>query len=69
MVPSGYFNLAKILELTLNNGYDKRTGMLVGPQTGYSTDYKSFEDLIENLSSSSDEKVKKDSHQNGKDIK
>ena len=33
---TGYFNLVKILELTLNNGYDKRTGMQIGPQTGFS---------------------------------
>ena len=44
---TGYFNLTKILELTLNNGYDKRTGKQVGLQTGCSSDYKSFDDLIE----------------------
>jgi len=44
---TGYFNLVKILELTLNNGYDNRTGKLIGPQTGYSADYKSFDDLID----------------------
>ena len=44
---TGYFNLVKILELSLNNGYDKRTGMQIGPQTGFSADYKSFDDLIE----------------------
>jgi formate C-acetyltransferase len=44
---TGYFNLTKILELTLNNGFDKRTGIQVGLQTGYSFDYKTFEDLIE----------------------
>ena len=44
---TGYFNLTKILELTLNNGFDKRTGKQVGLQTGYSFDYKTFDDLIE----------------------
>jgi formate C-acetyltransferase len=44
---TGYFNLVKILELTLNNGYDKRTGMQIGLQTGNSEDYKSFDDLVE----------------------
>jgi len=44
---TGYFNLTKILELTLNNGYDKRTGSQVGPQTGYSADYKSFDGLLD----------------------
>ncbi len=44
---TGYFNLVKILDLTLNNGYDKRTGMQIGPQTGYSADFKLFDDLVE----------------------
>ena len=44
---TGYFNLPKILELTLNNGFDKSTDMQVGLKTGYSADYKSFDDLIE----------------------
>jgi formate C-acetyltransferase len=44
---TGYFNFTKILELTLNNGYDNRTGKLVGLRTGYSTDYKTFDDLVE----------------------
>jgi formate C-acetyltransferase len=44
---TGYFNLPKILELTLNNGFDRRTGKLVGLETGYSFEYKQFEDLID----------------------
>jgi pyruvate formate-lyase/glycerol dehydratase family glycyl radical enzyme len=44
---TGYFNLPKVLELTINNGFDKRTGMLVGLKTGHTTDYKNFEDLME----------------------
>jgi trans-4-hydroxy-L-proline dehydratase len=44
---TGYFNLAKILELTLNNGSDKRTGKLVGLETGYASDYRSFDNLIQ----------------------
>lgn len=43
---TGYFNLPKILELTLNNGYDRRTNQLVGLKTGNSSDYKSFDDLM-----------------------
>ncbi len=43
---TGYFNLTKILELTLNDGFDKRTGKQVGLQTGHATDYESYEDLI-----------------------
>ncbi|MCX6253662.1 MAG: glycyl radical protein [Bacteroidia bacterium] len=44
---TGYFNLPKVLELTLNNGFDKRTNKLVGLETGYTHDYKSFKDLME----------------------
>jgi len=44
---TGYFNLTKILELALNNGFDWRTGKQVGLQTGYSSDYKTFDDLVE----------------------
>ena len=43
---TGYFNLPKILELTLNNGFDKYTGKVVGLETGYAVEYKLFEDLI-----------------------
>ncbi|MDO5725100.1 MAG: glycyl radical protein [Tissierellia bacterium] len=44
---TGYFNLAKILELTLNNGYDAYTGKQLGLKTGMATDYKSYEELYE----------------------
>ncbi|HCU18136.1 MAG TPA: formate C-acetyltransferase/glycerol dehydratase family glycyl radical enzyme [Bacteroidales bacterium] len=44
---TGYFNLPKILELTLNNGFDTRTGKQVGPETGNAADYISFEELLE----------------------
>jgi pyruvate formate-lyase/glycerol dehydratase family glycyl radical enzyme len=44
---TGYFNLTKVLELTLNNGFDRRTGRQVGLSTGFATDYKSFDDLVE----------------------
>jgi formate C-acetyltransferase len=43
---TGYFNLPKILELTLNNGFDKMTNKLVGIETGYASDYRCFEDLM-----------------------
>ena len=43
---TGYFNLPKVLELTLNNGFDKRTDRLVGLETGYAIDYKSFDELM-----------------------
>lgn len=44
---TGYFNLPKILELTLNDGFDKRTGKLVGLETGNAPDYPDFEHLID----------------------
>ena len=44
---TGYFNLPKILELTLNNGFDKRTNTQVGLKTGYAAYYNIFEDLME----------------------
>jgi formate C-acetyltransferase len=43
---TGYFNLPKILELTINNGYDRRTKVQIGLQTGYGDDYKSYEELL-----------------------
>jgi formate C-acetyltransferase len=43
---TGYFNLAKILELTLNNGFDRRTSTLVGIKTGFAVDYKNFDELL-----------------------
>ncbi len=42
---TGYFNLPKILEITLNNGYDPRTGKKVGIETGDPKNFKSFEEL------------------------
>ena len=44
---TGYFNLPKILELTLSNGFDMRTNKQVGLETGWAGDYKCFEDLID----------------------
>jgi pyruvate formate-lyase/glycerol dehydratase family glycyl radical enzyme len=46
---TGYFNLPKVLELTLNNGFDKRTNKQVGLQTGFANEYESFEQLTEAL--------------------
>ena len=43
---TGYFNLPKVLELTLNNGFDRRTKTQVGLKTGFAQDYKSFEELM-----------------------
>lgn len=43
---TGYFNLVKILEVTLNNGFDPRTGVQVGPKTGDPSEFKTFEEFM-----------------------
>ncbi len=42
---TGYLNLPKVLELTLNNGRDPRTGRQLGPQTGEPNGLATFEQL------------------------
>ena len=44
---TGYFNLPKIFELTLNNGYDKVAKKQLGLQLGYATDFKTFDELFD----------------------
>ncbi|MFW9831746.1 MAG: pyruvate formate lyase family protein, partial [Candidatus Thorarchaeota archaeon] len=44
---TGYCNWPKILELTLNNGINPKTGNQVGPQTGDSSIFSTFDSLIE----------------------
>ena len=43
---TGYFNLAKILELALNNGFDPQSGKQLGPKTGHAAEFKSFEEVM-----------------------
>jgi len=43
---SGYFNLAKILEVTLNNGTDPQTGKKIGPETGDPESFENFDELM-----------------------
>jgi trans-4-hydroxy-L-proline dehydratase len=43
---TGYFNLPKILELTLHNGIDPRTGKLIGLATGEAARFRSFGELL-----------------------
>lgn len=43
---TGYFNLTKILELVLNNGYDLRTKKQIGLKTGDPKLFKSFGELM-----------------------
>jgi formate C-acetyltransferase len=42
---SGYFNLNKVLEITLYNGIDPRTGKRIGLETGSAESFKSFNDF------------------------
>jgi formate C-acetyltransferase len=43
---SGYFNMPKVLEITLNNGVDPRTGRRIGLETGDLAQFDSFEALF-----------------------
>lgn len=43
---TGYFNLTKILEVTLQNGKDPRTGKMIGLNTGDPRQFSSFSELI-----------------------
>ncbi|NLM50016.1 MAG: glycyl radical protein [Clostridiaceae bacterium] len=44
---TGYFNIPKILEITLNNGFDKYTNKQIGLKTGDPRDFKSYEELYD----------------------
>jgi formate C-acetyltransferase len=44
---TGYFNLVKVLEITLNNGIDPRTGKKIGIETGEPTQLNSFAELFQ----------------------
>ncbi|OGD25542.1 MAG: glycyl radical enzyme [Candidatus Aminicenantes bacterium RBG_19FT_COMBO_65_30] len=44
---TGYFNLPKVFEITLNNGIDPRTGRKIGLETGDPTAFKTFDELFE----------------------
>ncbi len=43
---TGYFNIPKVLEITLNRGLDPRTGERLGPDTGDPRKTASFDDLM-----------------------
>lgn len=43
----GYFNLPKILEITLFNGYDHVEKKQLGLKLGHAEDFKSYEELLE----------------------
>jgi formate C-acetyltransferase len=43
---TGYFNMPKVLEITLNNGLDPRTGRRIGLETGDPSEFETFEELF-----------------------
>jgi formate C-acetyltransferase len=43
---TGYFNMPKVLEITLNNGVDPRTGKQIGLATGEPDAWQSYDDLL-----------------------
>ncbi|MCG4471004.1 pyruvate formate lyase family protein, partial [Lawsonibacter sp. DFI.6.74] len=43
---TGYLNLPKILEITLNNGIDPMTNKKLGIETGDPNNFKSYEELF-----------------------
>jgi len=43
---TGYFNLVKVLEITLHNGLDPRTGKRIGLTTGDPHTFAAFDDLV-----------------------
>jgi formate C-acetyltransferase len=44
---TGYFNLPKVLEVTLNNGIDPRSGRLIGARTGDPLAFARFDELLD----------------------
>ena len=44
---TGYFNMPKVVEITLNNGVDPRTGRRIGLETGDPARFESFAELFE----------------------
>ena len=44
---TGYFNIPKVLEITLNNGTDPRTGKQIGIKTGDPENFKTYKELFE----------------------
>ncbi len=43
---TGYFNLPKVLELTLYNGLDPRTSRRLGPETGNAATFATFDQVL-----------------------
>jgi len=46
-ITGGWFNVARVVDLALNNGVDRLTGEQLGPKTGEPEDFKDFNDVLE----------------------
>ena len=46
-ITGGWFNVARVIDLALNNGVDRLTGEQIGPRTGKPEDFKDFNDVFE----------------------
>lgn len=44
---TGYFNIPKVFEITLNNGVDPRTGKKIGLETGDPRNFQTFDELMQ----------------------
>ncbi|MGC8746791.1 MAG: trans-4-hydroxy-L-proline dehydratase [Candidatus Saccharicenans sp.] len=44
---TGYFNIPKVFEITLNNGVDPRTGQKIGLETGDPRSFRTFDELMQ----------------------
>jgi len=44
---TGYFNLPKVIEITMNDGYDPRTERQIGPKTGDPSTFTTFDQLLD----------------------
>jgi formate C-acetyltransferase len=44
---TGYYNIPKVLEITLHNGVDPRTGKVIGLRTGDPVQFKDFDELMQ----------------------
>lgn len=43
----GYFNLARVVDMAINNGVDRLTGSQLGLETGRPEDFTTFEEVVE----------------------
>ncbi len=44
---TGYFNMPKVLEITLHNGFDPRTQKKIGLETGDPIEFNNFQELVD----------------------